>query len=144
MFKLISAFLSLLMDELIVAANVLDGAEMILFTSTGEINSNTVVGDLTQATFATYAAAPITWVKSFTSGGIPFLTSGPITFQPNAGTNLPQTVTGAGIIDSNGDLVAAGYFEEPVEVAVSGQQLHASVHFKLDGSQDTAFECYSA
>jgi len=96
-------------------AGPLNASKMILFTNSPGLNKNTVVADLTQPTYAGYAAAALTWSGairnamnriSTRTGLVPWV----------MGDNLtPTTVNGYGITDSAGThLLAAEYLPTPV------------------------------
>jgi hypothetical protein len=132
MLQVVKGIMAAIYAALFGAAALLDASEIILFTNDADIDENTVVGDLTEPTFTSYAATATTgWEAATDSNGFPFAVAEPIQFQPTDATGLPQIIRGAALIDAGGDLICATKLDTPITVAYSGQVLYVTPKFKL-------------
>lgn len=95
-----------------VAAGSLAGAELHLYTNNLVFDPTTVViGDLTEATFNTYAAVALTWdAPSVSDDGHAEIMSQQVTFRPTDAL-VPEDVYGFYVTDAGGDLIAGGTFD---------------------------------
>lgn len=119
--------------------------EVILFINNVTLGPDTVIGDLTPATFDGYAAkakdaaAPSTYTDPATGDiiiSIPAPAGGWL-WQTTGTTNLPQTVFGFALTDSTGaDYYGGELLSEPVTLDAAGQgvQLPNGVTFRIPAS----------
>lgn len=134
MIALTNDFLGDLIALLIGVGAPLDGAELVLFTNSPDIDKDTVAGDLTAPTFTGYAAAALTFAEVVDSDGRKLASAGPITFSATNATNLPLTIRGAGVLNGGGDLICAGMFTTPIIMTAADQPFHVSAKVPIGDS----------
>lgn len=95
----------------------------------------TVLGDLTECTFAGYAEInPVVWVHRVGPAGVPYL-AGPTLTYVATGVGLPQSVGGWYLVGDPGgtEYLIGGYsFDAPVDLLVAGNSLISLVDLTLD------------
>lgn len=104
----------LIMDDLI--ANKLTGATAHLITNTPTLSHSTVIGDLTEAAWAGYAAQSLTgWSASALDAAFrAFSEADPVQFSNTAGSG--QTATGYYVLDGTGDLLQVELYPVPIVI----------------------------
>jgi len=118
----------------------LGGAKMIVYTQPVSLDSDTVLSDLTQPTVATwagYAAVPLTWGAVVSAADGSYVLQAalvPWSFGPaDAATNL----AGYGIVDGTGaTLLAAEQFDSPLPLVHDDDAITIGAQFKFDASGD--------
>lgn len=101
---------------------VLNAAKLGLFTNTPPLSQTTVIGDLTEPTFAGYAQQAVTWSAPFEQPDFSWATQGGLyTFQATDDLT-PTVVTGCFLVDTGGThLIFAELFAVPVNLPSSAQ-----------------------
>jgi len=107
------------------AAGNLTGAELVLLIGTPDYEAPVIVeGDLSKATFTTYADTVVAaWTQYNDLAGRPYLAGEPIIYNPTNITNLPQTIVGAALMQGT-DILAIGPLDNPIFVSVADQSFH--------------------
>lgn len=106
---------------------VLKGAKVGLFVNTPSLSQGTVIGDLTEPTFAGYAQQAVTWSGPFQQPDLSWADQGGLyTFQATDDLT-PTVVTGVFLVDSAGThLIAAELLAPPIALPSSAQALLVS------------------
>lgn len=143
MFQFIYAWLTAMYAALVGTGAILETAELRLAMDPVEGGGDAAEGDIVVPTFTGYLDAAIAaWTPAVDVNGVPYLTADPIVFSPTNDTNLPQYVSGAGILDANGDLVGYCNFEEPLLLSLPGQQLHVTPRVKFNDKNFLEIEAH--
>lgn len=120
---------------LAVKTAVLDTGELNLYQNDYTPNSETVLADMTVADFSGYGAAAIAdWNDPATEpDGRAVVTSTMCVFA-STGPTIQNTIFGWWLTDTDGLLVGAGRFDNPISMADLGDQMLAVVEYYSDGS----------
>lgn len=110
---------------------LLDGGEFALFSNDFTPDANTVVGDLTEATFTGYARAAVATFSAnyFTAEDYAACNSPLASFAPAAPYTIQEVIYGWYYLDANGDLALAGRFDGPQAMDGPGQLLELLVRY---------------
>ena len=125
------------------ASNPLETGKLVLLGQPLTYTGNEAAGDITKPNFTGYADYTISaFVAAIDSNGVPYLSVAPHVFSPTNGTNLPQYIYGAAILDTDGDLVLLNNWATPLQLSRAGQQLHVSPKVKLAPTIQVEIEAY--
>lgn len=120
---------------------IFDGVKIGLFTAAPALTLETVFGDLTSATFTTYALTAVTLAAAVDGNGLPILIADPTVFNPTNATNLPQVLIGAMITDTAGTtLICCGLFPTALNLTAANQTFHVTAKISLNPLQPSFFE----
>lgn len=114
-----------------IKTNLLDGGEFGLYVNDVAPTIDTVIGDLTEATFTGYARATVTTFSAVYYTGEDYAaTNSPLaSFAPASPYTVTEIVYGWFYLDANGDLAMAGRFAVPQPMDGPGELIELVVRF---------------
>lgn len=118
-----------------IKTNLLDTGSLRLFQNDVAITDETVVGDLTVATFGGYANVAVAlWNAVYTETGGLAACNTPLTHFAASGAAPSNLIYGWYYLAAGGALFAAGNFDEPIPMGAVGNALPLVLEIKSDGS----------
>ena len=114
----------------VLKTELMDAGEMALFSNDITPDVNTVVADLTEATFTGYARATLTtWLAARLNTALEGVQTSPLAaFAAAAPFTVGEDVYGGWIEDSNGDLILMFRFDNaPIPMAAVGNAIVVAV-----------------